>query len=61
MLSRACERQDLEGDVAAQRFLLGLEDDPHAAPADLAEDAEVAELLGDLAGLGSAHRSGSCR
>ena len=30
-------RQDLQGDVPAQRDLLGLVDDPHAAAADLAE------------------------
>ena len=37
------ERQHLERDAAAERNLLGLVDDAHAAAADLAEDAEVAE------------------
>ena len=37
-------RQDLERDPAAQRDLLGLVDDAHAAPADLAEDPVVADL-----------------
>jgi hypothetical protein len=35
--------QHLEGNVAAQRFLLGLVDDAHAASANLAQDAEVAQ------------------
>ena len=43
--SRAVPGQDLQGHVAAQRLLLGLVDDAHAAAADLAEDAEVAQLL----------------
>jgi hypothetical protein len=38
------ERQDLEGDAAAQRELLGLVDHAHAAAADLADQAEVAEF-----------------
>ena len=37
-------RQDLQRHAAAQRDLLGLVDDPHAAPADLAEDPVVADL-----------------
>ena len=37
--------QDLERDASAERLLLGLVDDAHAAPADLAEDAVVAEPL----------------
>ena len=37
------EGQDLEGDAPAERDLLGLVDHTHAAPAHLAEDAEVAE------------------
>ena len=37
------EGQDLQGHPAAERDLLGLVDDPHAAAADLAEEAEVAE------------------
>ena len=35
--------QDLERHPAAQADLLGLVDDPHAAPADLAEDPVVAQ------------------
>ena len=38
-------REHLQGHAAAQRLLLGLVDDPHAAPADLAEDAVVAQPL----------------
>jgi hypothetical protein len=38
------ERKDLERDAAAQRDLLGFVDDAHTAAADLAQDAEVAEL-----------------
>ena len=38
-------RQHLEGDVPAQRDLLGLVDDAHAAAADLADDAVVAQAL----------------
>ena len=37
------ERQHLQRDAAAERDLLGLVDDAHAAAAQLAEDAEVAE------------------
>ena len=40
---RRGERQDLQRHAAAERELLGLVDDPHAAPADLAEDPEVAQ------------------
>ena len=43
-------RQKLEGDPAAERELLGLVDDAHAAPADLAEDAVVAQLVRDRFG-----------
>jgi hypothetical protein len=39
--------QDLERDVAAQRNLLGLVDDAHTAVADLANDPEVADLVGE--------------
>ena len=42
------ERQDLQRDAAAERELLGLVDDAHAAAAELAEDAEVAEHAGLL-------------
>ena len=58
-VEQGVRRQDLERDVAAERLLLGLVDDPHAAAADLAEDAEVAEPLGNAARLGSAVRRGS--
>ena len=37
--------EDLQGHAAAERLLLGLVDDAHAAAADLAEDAVVAQLL----------------
>ncbi len=37
--------QELQGHVAVERLLAGLVDDPHAAPADLADDAEVVEPL----------------
>ena len=37
--------QDLEGDVPAERDLLRLVDDAHAAVADLADDAVVAQAL----------------
>ena len=37
-------RQDLERNAAAQRDLLGLVNDAHAAPADLAEDPVVADF-----------------
>jgi hypothetical protein len=40
-------RQDLEGDVPAERFVDGLVDDAHAAAADLAEQAVLAEPLAD--------------
>src|SRR5947207_1039401 len=42
-VQRGGERQHLERDAAVQRDLLGLVDDAHAAAAELAEDAEVAE------------------
>ena len=38
------EGQHFQGDAAAERDLLGFVDDAHAAAADLAEDAEVAEV-----------------
>ena len=38
-------REDLQRHAAAQRLLLGLVDHAHAAPADLAEDAVVAQPL----------------
>ena len=39
--------EDLEGDVPPERLLDRLVDDPHPAPAQLAEDAELAQPLGD--------------
>ena len=42
--ARLAGRQDLQRHVPAQRLLHGLVDDAHAAPADLAEDAVVAQL-----------------
>ena len=44
--------QHLQGDVPAQRHLLGLVDHAHAAAADLAQDAVVAELLRRRSGAG---------
>ena len=38
-------RQDLQRHVPAERLLLRLVDDPHAAAADLPQDAEVAQPL----------------
>src|SRR5262249_35565163 len=38
-------REYLEGDLPAQRYLLGLVDDAHAAVADLAQDAKVTQPL----------------
>jgi hypothetical protein len=38
-------RQHFHGDVAAERFLIGLVNDAHAAAADFAENAEIAESL----------------
>ena len=38
------ERQDLERDPPPERDLLGLVDDAHPAPADLAQEAKVAQL-----------------
>src|SRR5262249_22488038 len=40
------ERQHLQGHTPAQRQLLGLIDDAHAATADLAQNAEVAQGRG---------------
>ena len=43
-VARHLPRQDLQRHAAAQRDLLGLVHDPHATPADLAEDPVVADL-----------------
>ena len=45
------EREDLERDPPLQRDLHGLVDDPHAAPAHLAQEAKVAELAEARGGL----------
>ena len=46
-------RQDLECHVAAERLLLGLEDDPHPTTANLAQDAEIGQALGDAIRISS--------
>ncbi len=43
-VDRRREREDLQGDPAAQGDLLGLIDHAHAPPPDLADDGVVAEL-----------------
>ncbi len=45
------EREDLERDPPPQRDLLGLVDDPHPAPAHLAQEAKVAELAEARGGI----------
>ena len=52
--------QDLQGHVPAERLLLGLVDDAHAAPAYFAEDAEVAQSLQPPARGACLGRSGIC-
>src|SRR5262249_53587668 len=47
--------EHLEGDLAVEGDLAGLEDDTHAAPADLAADLEVAQTFADQL----AHRPGA--
>jgi hypothetical protein len=42
-VERRGERQHLQRHLTVERDLLGLVDDSHSAPADLAEDAEVAQ------------------
>jgi hypothetical protein len=44
-IHRRREGQDLQGDAAAEGALLGFVDDAHAAAADFADDAEIAERL----------------
>jgi hypothetical protein len=51
-VERRGERQHLQGDAAAQRQLLRLVDDAHAAPAHLADQAEVAQRRRTLRGAG---------
>jgi hypothetical protein len=43
-VQRRGEGQDFQGHPAVERDLLGLVDDPHAAPADRAEEPEIPEL-----------------
>ena len=53
LIGDGAESEDLERDAAAQRRLLGLVDHAHAAPAELAEDLELAQcrrLLGGRSG-----------
>ena len=57
-VERRGERQDLQRHAAAERDLLGLVDDPHAAAADLAEDAEVAQDAQLVEGSGAPGRPG---
>jgi hypothetical protein len=45
------EREDLERDAPAERDLLGLIDDPHSAPAHLAQQAKVAQLADARRGI----------
>jgi hypothetical protein len=49
VVARTGRGQHLESDAPAEGLLLGLVDDAHAAPADLAQDAVVAHLLQALA------------
>ena len=51
-VDRRGERQHLQGNAPAQRDLLGLVDDAHAPPADLAEDAVFAQLGARRDGVG---------
>ena len=46
-IERAGQGQDFQGDTPDQRKLLGLVDDPHAAPADFTNNAEVAKHAGN--------------
>ena len=48
---RGRERKDLEGHTAMERDLLGLVNHAHTAPADFADDPEVAQISQDLAGI----------
>ena len=55
-IDRRREGEDLQGDPATERDLLGLVDDAHAAPPDLADDPVIAELGPRRDGLGLARR-----
>jgi len=48
-IKRRGQGEHLQGYAAAQRNLLGFVDDAHAAAADFADDAEVAENAGGQA------------
>ena len=43
LVERRAGRQHLQRDSAAERFLLGLVDDPHAATPELADEPEITE------------------
>ena len=60
-VQRRGERQDLQGHAPPQGVLLGLVDDAHAAAADFAEDAEVAQDPGHRAIAGIARQAGRRR
>ena len=60
-VERGGQGQNLEGDRAAQRDLLGLVNHPHAAAGDLADDPEVAEDLAPLRIARARHRLGRRR
>ncbi len=51
-IERACERENLEGDAALERDLVGLVDDAHAAPADFAQQLVVAQAAEPGDGIG---------
>ena len=48
-VDHASPREDLQGDVPAERFLNRLVHHPHTPVAEFAEDHELAEPLGRLA------------
>src|SRR5260370_19537169 len=43
-IERCRKRQDLEGDPAVERQLLGFIDDPHTPAAEFSEEAEITQL-----------------
>src|SRR5262249_8969530 len=60
-IEEGADRQNLEGDAPSERLLLGLIDDPHAAAADLAQNAIIADpiqasALGHGQGDGGSYR-----
>jgi hypothetical protein len=61
-VGQGAHRQHLEGDAAAQGFLLSLVDHPHAAPPDLADDAVLPQPPArdfDAGGAGRGRRGGA--